>query len=55
MVTIEDAIQLEKKYANEKFKEKSDFVDIDTRNAFKSKSVPILIIKCLYKFNYYSL
>ena len=55
MVRIEDTIQSEKKYTKEKFKEKSYFIDIDTRNTFLSKSVTISIIKCLYGFNHYSL
>ena len=38
MVRIEDAMQLEKKYAKDKFKEKVDFIDIDARNAFSSNT-----------------
>ena len=55
MIRIKDTSQSEKKHTQKKFKEKANFVDIDSRNTFQEKSITISIIKCLYRFNYYSL
>ena len=54
-IRIKDAKQSESQYANQKFRVKIDFIDLDARNVFNGKKVSTSIIKYANAFNQYGI
>ena len=48
-----DAEIVFREYASEKFKHNAEFLDLDTRDAFRCKGINISVIKCPYSYNQY--
>ena len=52
MIRILDVKKIEWEYANSKFPNSIELIDLDARNVC-TKTAIILILKCIYSFNYY--
>ena len=50
---IEDAKHVEFEYVYRKFRDRVNLIDLEVRNTFNNKAMPLLL-KCTIKFNYYA-
>ena len=55
MLRVIDSREEEKKQAQKKLGYKTDFVDLEARNSFRSYKVITSTIKCAHGFNHYGL
>ena len=52
MIQIVDAKKVEWEYANSKFPNSIELIDLEAQNVY-IKTVMISMLKCIYSFNYY--